>query len=131
MKGKIVLVQFPFTDLSSSKLRPALVLHEGKRDVVVAFVPSRLPVEKCLTDIAIDEGSKDFKGTGLKVSSVIKLDKVATLEKHLVRGEIGEIGEITRKEVSRKVIEALVFFRKKWLNLICAGPGFSVSRLCS
>lgn len=43
MKGKIVLVPFPFTDLSASKLRPALVLYEGYRDVVVAFISSKIP----------------------------------------------------------------------------------------
>ncbi len=43
MKGKIVLVPFPFTDLTAAKLRPALVLFEGRRDVVVAFISSRVP----------------------------------------------------------------------------------------
>lgn len=42
MKGKIVLIQFPFTDLTSSKLRPALVLMEGEKDCVVAFISSRI-----------------------------------------------------------------------------------------
>jgi hypothetical protein len=40
---------------------------------------------------------------------VIKLDKIATIEKHLIRGEIGEIGQSAKKEVSRKVVEAFTF----------------------
>jgi mRNA interferase MazF len=42
LKGRIVLIPFPFTDLSASKLRPALVLYEGEQDVVVAFISSRM-----------------------------------------------------------------------------------------
>jgi hypothetical protein len=38
MKAKIVLIHFPFTDLTDSKLRPALVLHESEHDVVVALI---------------------------------------------------------------------------------------------
>lgn len=42
MKGKIVLIPFPFTDLTSAKLRPALVLIAGEKDCVVAFISSRM-----------------------------------------------------------------------------------------
>jgi mRNA interferase MazF len=38
MKAKIVLIHFPFTDLTRSKLRPALVIHESADDVIVAFI---------------------------------------------------------------------------------------------
>ncbi|MGB9759831.1 MAG: type II toxin-antitoxin system PemK/MazF family toxin [Thermoproteota archaeon] len=81
MKGKIVLIPFPFTDLTSTKLRPALVLLEGEKDVVVAFISSRLPRQPSLEDIIINEDHPEFKQTGLKVPSVIKLDKVATISK--------------------------------------------------
>jgi hypothetical protein len=38
MKGNIVVVPFPSTDLSSFKRRPALVLHETEFDIVVAYI---------------------------------------------------------------------------------------------
>ncbi len=93
MKGKIVLIPFPFTDLTIAKLRPALVIHEGKRDVVVTFISSRIPAEVSATDVLITSKHPAFRKTGLKTDSVIKLDKIATVLKELIVGELGEIDE--------------------------------------
>jgi mRNA interferase MazF len=43
MKGKIVAIPFPFTDLKGAKVRPALVIYEGHEDVIVAFISSKIP----------------------------------------------------------------------------------------
>lgn len=91
MKGKFVLAPFPFTDLTASKLRPTLVTFEGKSYVVVAFVSSRIPDE--------------FGSTGLKVASVVRLDKVATVIKYLIVGELGEVVLKLRKEINKKIAE--------------------------
>lgn len=106
MKGKIVLIPFPFTDLTSAKLRPALVLIESEDDCVVAFISSRMPAEASLTEVLIGEDHNEFAGTGLKRSSVLRLDKVATVSKKLMLGEIGQVGESLRREVNRKLREA-------------------------
>ena len=103
MKGKIVLIPFPFTDLTVAKLRPALVIHEGKRDIVVAFISSRIPAEISETDVMITSKHPAFKKTGLKTDSVIKLDKIATILKELIVGELGEIDENLRKEINEKL----------------------------
>ena len=103
MKGKIVLIPFPFTDLSATKLRPALVLYEGDRDVIVAFISSKIPPEIFDTDVVIARTHLEFPLTGLKVDSVVKLDKVATLSKNLIIGEIGEIGPKLKDEINKKL----------------------------
>ncbi len=104
MKGKIVLIPFPFTDLTANKLRPALVLYEGNKDVVVAFISSK--TEKVgLMDIIINERHPEFKQTGLKVTSIFKLDKIATISKELIVGEIGQIGVKLKKEINLKIVE--------------------------
>jgi len=107
MKGKIVLVPFPFTDLTTSKLRPALVLHEGDRDVVVAFISSKIPPQPTESDVIITKNHSEFLLTGLKIDSVIKLDKIATLSKKLIIGEIGEVGMTIREEVNMKLFKLL------------------------
>ncbi len=109
MKGKIVLVPFPFTDLTATKLRPALVLFEGQKDVVVAFISSRVPQEPTLTDVVVEEAHPEFGMTGLKVSSVIRLDKVATIWKDLILGEVGEIGDKLKKEINSRLLKAYGF----------------------
>jgi len=103
LKGKIVLIPFPFTNLTTAKLRPALVVFEGEKDVVVAFISSRARQEPASTDVTINENHPEFKLTGLKVPSVIRLDKVATISKDLILGEIGEIGVKLKKEINRKL----------------------------
>lgn len=105
MKGKIVLVPFPFTDLSAAKLRPALVLVESETDSVVAFISSRIPREPATTEVLIPQEHRDFRLTGLKTASVVKLDKVATVARSIILGEIGEIGESLRKEINKTLRE--------------------------
>jgi len=103
MKGKIVLVPFPFTDLTAAKLRPALVIYEGEKDVVMAVVSSKIPSELSEVDILITKNQTSFRKAGLKVDSVIKLDKIATVLKDLIVGELGEVDEKLRQEVNQKL----------------------------
>lgn len=105
MKGKIILVPFPFTDLTAAKLRPALVLFEGDRDVVAAFISSRLPERASPSDVVIDDKHQEFQLTGLKTSSVIRLDKVATVLKDLIAGEIGAVGDALKREINGRLLE--------------------------
>jgi len=109
VKGKIVLIPFPFTDLQTTKLRPALILLETRQDVVVAFISSRMPQKSGPTEITVNETHPEFKMTGLKTSSVIRLDKIATISKDLILGEIGEIGDKLKKEINKKLSKTYKF----------------------
>ena len=51
----------------------------------------------------INDGHPGFKRVGLKVDSVIKLDKIATILKDLIVGELGELDEGLRKESNHKL----------------------------
>lgn len=103
MKGKIVLIPFPFTDLTAAKLRPALVLHEGDRDVVLAFISSKTHAGAGPAGITVTASHAGFPKSGLKVDSVIRLDKIATVLKDLMVGELGELDDDLRAEVNAKL----------------------------
>ncbi len=103
MKGKIVLLPFPFTDLTKAKLRPALVILESKEDVVVCFISSKVKETKSETEILLSSNHIEFEQSGLKTDSVIRLDKLATILKELIIGEVGIIGKELIKEINQKI----------------------------
>lgn len=107
-RGDIVLVRFPFTDLSSSKLRPALVLAPCNKyeDVILAFISSVVE-ETDDTDYVLKEDDKDFPETGLKRTSVFKMAKLATLSKDLISGEIGFVSARLQEKLDKKLEIAL------------------------
>ena len=96
-KGTIVLVPFPFTDLSGQKVRPALVLHDsrGGEDFIVAFISSVPKGNGGLFDLKISPSVPN----GLKAESHIKLDKIATLQKKISVGVLGELETSHMKKV--------------------------------
>lgn len=99
-KGEVVLITFPFTDLSSSKLRPAVVLAEETHSVIVAFISSN--IKRFSTyDIELIP-SKD---NGLKKESLIKTNKIATLDKKLLLGKIGNLSDDIMKQIDKKLTE--------------------------
>jgi len=102
-RGKIILVPFPFTDLTSQKIRPALIVskHQHVQDnVIVAFITSRLPKQKKKALIVLSENSDSFPSSGLKVESTVRCDKIATLDKKIILGEIGKLKPGTMKTIN-------------------------------
>lgn len=92
MKGKIVLIQFPFDDLSSSKVRPAYCLtHKigNYQHIIFALITSRIPEHPLPTDIILTPQNLDFMMSGLHKSSAIKLDHLVTLRFSLIQRELG------------------------------------------
>jgi len=103
VKGKIVLVPFPFTDLSATKRRPCIVIYERVSDVLVAFISSIIPKVIGPNAILIKPGDPEFAKTGLKKESVVYVDKLATLSKTLIFGELGEVGKNLKKKLNKAI----------------------------
>jgi mRNA interferase MazF len=109
-RGTIVLTQFPFTDLSSSKRRPAVIVSKtrhNKHDVIVAFISSVIPDELSETDFLLEIEHKAFPETGLKKRSIFKMDKLATLNKSIFTGELGYLAPDVLKQLEIKLKTAL------------------------
>lgn len=83
---------FPFTDLTSTKVRPALIVSKNNlkaNDLVLAFITSRTHEQDVQGRFLLEAGDKHFKQTGLKVDSFVRFDKLATLNKKIILGELG------------------------------------------
>jgi len=103
-KGTIVLVRFPFTDYTSVKLRPALIISvHNKKDVCVAFISSVIPFEFEETDYFLTKASLDFSWTGLRKESVFRMKKIATVDCNLVVGKLGMLSENLQQIIDQKL----------------------------
>lgn len=100
-KGDVILVNFPFTDFDGSKFRPAVVLIPENEygDVCLCFITSRIIDNE--DSIIISEKDKDFRKTGLKVSSVVRVGKIVVLEKKMIAGKIGSLSESHIKSINK------------------------------
>lgn len=103
-QGDIVLVSFPFTDLSSSKRRPALVLspdafNAAGRDLVLAAITSHITGDPN----AVHLGRADFAEGGLPRASMVKTTKLFTMHSSLIVKRICVLRIEKTEEVLRSV----------------------------
>jgi mRNA interferase MazF len=107
-KYKVVLVPFPFDDLSSSKVRPAVCLTNPigqHRHIILAFITSRIPFSPLATELVIDMSDNDFAMTGLRVSSSLQLHRLMTASTTLIKRELGQLSPRLQTEASNRLRE--------------------------
>jgi len=106
MKYKVVLVPFPFDDLTATKVRPAVCLTDEIKPydhLVLAFITSRTSTSASQTDFVIDKSDVDFAATGLKVSSTIRLHRLMTIRKSIIQRELGELSATQQMEIDNRL----------------------------
>ena len=103
-RGEVVLIPVPFTDLSATKKRPVLIISNDKyntadQDIIVAAVTSNL-IQKgvSLTNDDLTQGT-------LPKPSIIRSDKVYTLNQRIVVKKIGRVAEGILDEVCADVVK--------------------------
>jgi len=106
VKGEVVVIPFPFSDLSGSKKRPALVLADLEgNDILLCQITSQKTRDK----LAIPLLQNDFLNGSLPVSSFIRPLRIFTADKAIIQRRAGT----TRPEIIHKVIECIVMELKK------------------
>jgi len=109
-RGTVVLTPFPFTDLQGIEVRPAIIVSRTDRpgdDVILAFVSSVVPAEVLPTDLIVDPKAPEGRSAGLKQISVIKCDKLATVQRRVLLGELGVLSTPCLIELDRRLKYAL------------------------
>jgi mRNA interferase MazF len=102
--GEVVVLPFPFSDLSSAKKRPALVIAvmEGD-DVIVCQITSQAKKDR----YAIPLDSRDFETGGLKLPSHVRPNRIFTADSSLVLYRAGVIRTTKLNDVIAEVVKII------------------------
>lgn len=102
--GSVVLVPFPFTDLSGRKRRPALVvspLQFHEEDLILCAITSQVPQK--LSEWEATLKAEDMVEEKLPKDSVVKAGKLFTMHQGLISGRFGTVKEQKLHEVLKKL----------------------------
>ncbi len=92
--GQVVVFRFPQTDLEEGKLRPALLLRKlpgNYDDWLICMISSQTRQYVVGFDEIVQENDDDFGESGLKVTSVIRVGRLAVISGEILIGAIGQI----------------------------------------
>ena len=104
VKGDIIVVPFPFSDLTQAKRRSALVISalEGN-DLILCQITS----QSVRDNYAILLDDKDFNTGSLKQSSNIRPNRIFTADNHIVLYRVGDLKLDKFNEIIEKVIDII------------------------
>jgi mRNA interferase MazF len=101
IKGDVVVIPFPFSDLTGAKRRPALVIANLKgNDLILCQITSK----NVKDEYAIVIRDEDFKEGSLKRESNVRPNKIFTAEASIILYKVGTI----KKEKIEEVISAII-----------------------
>ena len=105
VKGDVVVLDFPFSNLIELKRRPALIIKVPKgEDIIVCQITAKSQ-EKSM-EIPIT--NNDFIKNGLKRDSYIRLDKITSIKNTRIKYKIGSI----KQEKFNKIVDNVCSFLK-------------------
>jgi len=112
-RGDIVLVPFPFTDQTATKVRPALIVSADPQaeDLIVAFISSVIgKAESEKSNFILTPGNPDFASTGLHQASVFRMSKLLTIKRTLILRRLGKVTPELQAQLDQCIKIALALF---------------------
>ncbi|MBV9852772.1 MAG: type II toxin-antitoxin system PemK/MazF family toxin [Armatimonadetes bacterium] len=108
-RGDVVLVPFPFTDLSRAKRRPGVIIgtDPGQGDFTLAFISSQQATSLGLGELSVLPTHHEFVQTGLTTASKVRAGKLVTLSRTLITRWLGRFGPQLLADLDRAVISSL------------------------
>jgi len=109
-EGQVVLFRFPQTDQQAGKLRPALIVRQlpGQyEDWLICMISSRLGQEISGFYEIITSDDSDFRDSGLKLSSLIRISRLAVVNGDILLGRIGQIDSRRLSRIKQKLSQWL------------------------
>jgi mRNA interferase MazF len=109
-QGQVVLLRFPFTDQSSGKQRPAIVISANwfnltHEDCILAAITHVIPPKLDKADLKLT--AEEVTDSGLLRPGIVKLGKIVTLEKSQIIKAIGTLPAPTLQKVLHGVKSTL------------------------
>jgi len=105
VKGEVVVLEFPFSNLIQAKRRPSLIIKVPKgEDIIVCQITGK-SYEK---SVEIPIKKNDFHKGSLKVESYMRLDKIFSIEKSLIKYKVGSL----KQEKFDGIIDKICSFLK-------------------
>ncbi|CAN5232016.1 type II toxin-antitoxin system PemK/MazF family toxin [soil metagenome] len=102
IKGDVVVLPFPFSDLTANKKRPALVVANlSGDDIVVCLITS----QNAKDNYAIALTNQDFDGGNLKQNSSVRPNRLFTVDSNIVLYKIGKLKNQKIEEITNKIVE--------------------------
>jgi mRNA interferase MazF len=108
--GDVVLVPFPFADLTGQKVRPAVIVSADPQggELILAFITSVLTNRSPRgAEVELLRSDAEFRVTGLKGDSLVRLDKLVTLSTSIVSRRLGSAGPATKGRLAAMLRRAL------------------------
>jgi mRNA interferase MazF len=104
----IVLISFPFSDLKSSKVRPVLVLSDNEYNRKFEdFIAVPITTNVKSREYSVLVTNKNLEKGRLIVDSNVKIDRIFSISKNLIRMNIGRINKDTYNRIKKILVDLI------------------------